>query len=1325
MIRWLHISDLHLGDNDMSSSQMRKKLISFIREAGQPIDYIFLTGDIKTAGPNFTGFTDAMATYLKGLCVSCGIGTDRLFIVPGNHDVNRDLPERDDAIKRVRFGWNGYYVPERGEIAQKDLTAIWEGQQEFRAFLAQMYSADRLKYYFDPAVPHFNIETEDFNLLHLDTTLTYTKGQEASNFIVGTKCLENVLETLNPQKPTILLTHFQYTALLQDEKKAVSTLLHDYGVRVWLAGHEHDHDLQPIKYLHHLQAGELRYEEKATSSFLIGEYDPDSFRCRVRAYKWFKEGWAKYPFVDLDAEKKDVYEFELKPKDSSVLPALTRKARKSNDAYKYRLPENLNRILFPAIEFSGSITTLNEILSSSWNNCDKGVILIGEGGMGKSTILLDFCMSSIIPALYISTEQLATMHLGIEEYCSISLFDGRKKTFEDSLRCRDRNPGLIIIVDGLNEVDAANERTYIQELQKIALFNGIQILIASRVDFTTRYTLNNYSKANISALSDEALRTFFTQDECDEIKNSKNLNRLLRNPMLVTIYKEICSVIYEFKDIEFLDWRTPVESATDLFYDYYLAQLALMMRRQGITGDKMLFAKICINQILPALAYSFETTYSINKTNADFRPILSAAVDGLIVNEESLSALREHYREYSDLKVNYGIVAEMLVNELHLLHRTKEMTSFVHQMYRDYLSAKYISDNSKNEEKIEALWNSRPIPLPIMTHISKYSRDYWHGIALTIKSFAENKEGLNILLHNLINAFPPYSEHDKIDFSNLDLRDITLPDYPNGGNLISLYGSNINNETLGIYSKNLNPYQIVKLSKDGQYLAALAGAMLEIFNIQSAKEVYHYYLGKRAAQLLFAGQYLFINAGSLVVFINDGAWRYVGEFINESGPVFSSTLKEAFVNDECLTFYYKSRRIRYNLKDCSLIDRWHGNYGIEYPENYWSLMPLKNTVDLKRIDSLESCAIAKDENEYIKAVSYSDGRIEIYQGDELTNIIGKQFSILLDVAISGDGSLAVTLSRETFNGYRRVIIWDLNKKRKTDAIFCTDSIHNINLSEDGAWIIGGTSDKDGKWFYNINSGNEEWSYDEFISNQHGKLVTYGDQILRRCNNGQIEIFNISSGECTDIETTLKHPSIVTFLNNGTLATVSSDGTVLRFFSERNGEEKIISNPGERFIAVQTFKNHPFIAVVADTGLISIYHTGTGQRTRKLENKNVKSVAYHKDKTIFAHVDGNKRLSIEAFEEWMTFDGKRRGLWHHYDCRYKISCKILDMAFNVDDNSLIVIMSNGKILYFTEDRCAYKLSSQIITAFNTKTYDFFGVKCSDELSEILRQNGCKL
>ena len=42
--------------------------------------------------------------------------------------------------------------------------------------------------------------------------------------ILGTKLLQNALMTLNPDKPTILLSHYPFTSLHQDEKKYVRVL---------------------------------------------------------------------------------------------------------------------------------------------------------------------------------------------------------------------------------------------------------------------------------------------------------------------------------------------------------------------------------------------------------------------------------------------------------------------------------------------------------------------------------------------------------------------------------------------------------------------------------------------------------------------------------------------------------------------------------------------------------------------------------------------------------------------------------------------------------------------------------------------------------------------------------------------------------------------------------------------------------------------------------------------------------------------------------------------------------------------------------------------
>lgn len=305
MLRWLHISDLHFNDDDMSTVSLREELPNFLKRNNIRCDYVFCTGDIRTANATPNDFPDEAKRYLFQLCEAVGITTNRLFIVPGNHDVNRDAAGRHDAVKRVFYHRDGYYDPKYGKINDTDLQALYVGQKDFRDFLTEIYPEDRMKLYTNPVQPHFNIETPDFNVLHIDSTLTYTKDQEASDLILGTKLLQNALKTLNPDKPTILLSHYPFTSLHQDEKKYVRELLYRKGVSLWLAGHEHDHMVHPMDYFDSLQAGELRMEEKTNATVLVGEYDKATCAGYVTAYTWFAEGWAKYPILWHNGKRED------------------------------------------------------------------------------------------------------------------------------------------------------------------------------------------------------------------------------------------------------------------------------------------------------------------------------------------------------------------------------------------------------------------------------------------------------------------------------------------------------------------------------------------------------------------------------------------------------------------------------------------------------------------------------------------------------------------------------------------------------------------------------------------------------------------------------------------------------------------------------------------------------------------------------------------------------------------------------------------------------------------------------------------------------------
>jgi predicted phosphodiesterase len=102
LINWLHISDIHFNNQtEWSDTEPQEDLIRYLNtlfESGTPRpDLIFCTGDVAfgemSKSPLSSQYVLAKGFFEKLLQI-CGfdgipLAKDRLFIVPGNHDVNR------------------------------------------------------------------------------------------------------------------------------------------------------------------------------------------------------------------------------------------------------------------------------------------------------------------------------------------------------------------------------------------------------------------------------------------------------------------------------------------------------------------------------------------------------------------------------------------------------------------------------------------------------------------------------------------------------------------------------------------------------------------------------------------------------------------------------------------------------------------------------------------------------------------------------------------------------------------------------------------------------------------------------------------------------------------------------------------------------------------------------------------------------------------------------------------------------------------------------------------------------------------------------------
>jgi len=95
-LTWLHLSDWHQAERKFNRKVVCDALIKDIKARVEislhlsKIDFIIFSGDAAKSGQP-DEYTKATEDLFNPLLEACQLGKDRLFIVPGNHDLDRDL----------------------------------------------------------------------------------------------------------------------------------------------------------------------------------------------------------------------------------------------------------------------------------------------------------------------------------------------------------------------------------------------------------------------------------------------------------------------------------------------------------------------------------------------------------------------------------------------------------------------------------------------------------------------------------------------------------------------------------------------------------------------------------------------------------------------------------------------------------------------------------------------------------------------------------------------------------------------------------------------------------------------------------------------------------------------------------------------------------------------------------------------------------------------------------------------------------------------------------------------------------------------------------
>lgn len=320
IIKWLHVSDLHLNKDGVENRRLRRKLIEYLQNLSIQCDYVFCTGDLRYAPMG--EYAQDTIEVLENICNAVGVPIGCLFVTPGNHDVDRNINGRDDAIRSEWFNGDNAvkkYNPDIGIIAPEKLKIIMSGTESYRKVIQQVFDAQSQAltgevYQFGP---HILLRTENLNVIELDSTLVYTTNQH-SGLIVGTDYLQKALESCNQKNVTIVVTHYSFDYLDRKEQGIVAALFRDYNVRLWLSGHEHNNLFRKQRdWFYEFQCGNLLLEEGARTCILMGQLNTETLEGQVKAHAWFSpDGWATYPFVCPGTDDPSTYYFNLEDKTS-------------------------------------------------------------------------------------------------------------------------------------------------------------------------------------------------------------------------------------------------------------------------------------------------------------------------------------------------------------------------------------------------------------------------------------------------------------------------------------------------------------------------------------------------------------------------------------------------------------------------------------------------------------------------------------------------------------------------------------------------------------------------------------------------------------------------------------------------------------------------------------------------------------------------------------------------------------------------------------------------------------------------------------------------
>ncbi len=307
---WVHISDLHFTsgndrtrfERDEILEQMRADAEVVKEKLGRP-DAVFVTGDVAYSGKSVE--YDAAQIWLGRFKLALGVSEPDIFIVPGNHDVDRKLREGLSSrlvVNAIRA------EPTKIDEALGDeptRATLVEPQQAFTDF-RQTYAAIGKQPFWSHSL---DTRLGKIRVIGLNSALASLNDQDSNvSLVLGKTQLGTVLENTTKDELHFVLSHHPWSWLYDGDYLKQRFLQRPH---IFVSGHLHNPRVRaeagPTRELHRFCEAGAGFDSYA------GQYAYAWHRISQRGHEYFPRVWdqkrsgftADRNGHDLDGEERE------------------------------------------------------------------------------------------------------------------------------------------------------------------------------------------------------------------------------------------------------------------------------------------------------------------------------------------------------------------------------------------------------------------------------------------------------------------------------------------------------------------------------------------------------------------------------------------------------------------------------------------------------------------------------------------------------------------------------------------------------------------------------------------------------------------------------------------------------------------------------------------------------------------------------------------------------------------------------------------------------------------------------------------------------------